>query len=156
MNLYLPLMDRKADDEPSSPSPAPEGVVDIWPRVLVVDDNPDQLDLVQSNLTIYHYTALRARTGREAVELFKQASDEGNESPADMVLLDMVMEEDFDGLDTLKAIRELYPSQKIIIVSAHDRGDRGQKACDLGAGWVTKPYTFGNLDTMIREHLAKG
>ena len=50
----------------------------------------------------------------------------------------MVMEEDFDGLDTLEAIQRQNPSQKTIMVSGHSATGRAMAAQEKGAKWLAK------------------
>ena len=65
----------------------------------------------------------------------------------------MIMEEDFDGLTTFQAIRELCPKQKAVICSGYSPTDRTRTALGMGAGWLPKPYTMDDLASMLREEL---
>jgi len=77
-------------------------------------------------------------------------------SPFDLILLDMSMEADFDGLDTYREMLKLYPGQRSIIVSGCCDMDRIGAAQALGAGeFVSKPYTFQTLGKAVRGELSR-
>jgi len=58
---------------------------------------------------------------------------------ADLMVLDMIMDPDMDGLDT-KSIFEIHPKQKAIIVSGFSESERVHAVRGLGAGaYVRKP-----------------
>jgi two-component system cell cycle sensor histidine kinase/response regulator CckA len=121
--------------------------------VLVVDDEPGQRFIAKKSLSKLGYNVDEAASGREAVRLFEKARDNEEPSPSDLVLLDMIMEEGFDGLDTLTEILKMYPEQKVIIVSGHAENERAQLAKDLGADWFAKPYDVADLASALRMKL---
>ena len=63
------------------------------------------------------------------------------------------MDDGCDGLDTLVDIVKLYPTQNTIIVSGHAEDDRFQAAQNLGADWLAKPYSTGDLARAVRKKL---
>ena len=116
-------------------------------KVLVVDDLKAQRDLAQRLLDALGYRVETVSSGREAIEYLAQAK-------ADVVVLDMIMEDDFDGLDTYREIVRLHPNQKAVIASGFSETDRVKRALDLGAGaFLKKPYTLGRLGEAIRRVL---
>ena len=120
-------------------------------QILVVDDEPGQRFLASSCLTRLGYTVGLAENGRSAVEMFAKLQEHEQPSPYDLVVLDMIMEPVFDGLDTLRAIRDMYPEQKALIVSGHAENDRLTAALGLGAQWLAKPYTINGLANAVAE-----
>lgn len=114
-------------------------------RVLVVDDEPSQRFMAQNSLARLGYTVGVAEDGYEAVHLFTEAKRISGQSPYDLVVLDMRMGADFDGLETLKEIQTLFPKQKVLIVSGHTEDDRSMAAMALGAKWLSKPYSLNEL-----------
>ena len=151
--VYLPLVDRpkeeRGKDEPEGAS-----VVGGTERILVVDDEPSQRFLARKSLERLGYEIAEADGGRQALERFEKAKKAGEDSPCDLVLLDMLMEIDFDGLTTYKEMIKLYPEQKAIISSGY-AGDEeaGQKARALGVDWLTKPYQLDDLARCVRKRL---
>ncbi|OQX91079.1 MAG: hypothetical protein B6D58_08900, partial [candidate division Zixibacteria bacterium 4484_95] len=87
-------------------------------------------------------------SGEEAVEYIKK-------NLADVVILDMIMENGFDGLDTYREIIKLKPGQKAIITSGFSETNRVKEAERLGVGvYLKKPYTMQKLGMAIREVLS--
>lgn len=105
--------------------------------------------MVYEMLSSMGYKIDLAESGHEAIEKIK-------EQPADILVLDMILEDGFDGLDTFKEIKKIYPHQKTIIVSGFSETDRVEEMLRLGAGaYVRKPYTLKTLTTAIRAELDK-
>ena len=74
----------------------------------------------------------------------------------DIVLLDMIMEPDFDGLDTYREILKINPNQLCIIVSGYAETERVREMQQLGAGpYVRKPFTIDAVGKAIRESLSR-
>ncbi len=115
--------------------------------VLVVDDEPLQRDLAQRVLESLGYRVALCESGRQAVA-YLQLHD------VDLVILDMTMEEDFDGLTTFRHILRYRPSQRCIIASGYSEGSRVKEALEIGAGaFVAKPYTRESMGSAVRRAL---
>ena len=145
-------------EEPSIPvAPDTTGnapVAEYRDRVLVVDDEPAQRMLSRIQLKKLGCDATVVTCGEEAVALFESASAEGQPSPFDLVLMDMVMP-GLDGIATCKIILGMYPTQSMMIVSGYPPGARASEAAQLGLAWLTKPYTFAELAQSIQIALKK-
>lgn len=121
--------------------------------VLVVDDDEEQRKFAVRLLQSLGYTVEAAVSGQAAVDLFK-ARINANQPTPDLVLLDMIMANDLDGLDTYRRIVELIPAQKAIVVSGFSVTDRIKEALSLGVGqFIQKPYTVEELGKAIRREL---
>lgn len=115
--------------------------------VLVVDDVFEQRELASFILRSLGYAVTTVDGGREAIKFL-------NQQQVDIVVLDMIMEDDFDGLDTYRKILEIHPGQKAIIVSGFSATERVKEMTRLGAGqYVRKPYTRDSLGRAIRKEL---
>ncbi|UCD95062.1 MAG: response regulator, partial [Candidatus Zixiibacteriota bacterium] len=115
--------------------------------VLVVDDVEGQRLIASELLASLGYRVSTAANGRDAKQYLKKHS-------ADIIVLDMIMDNDFDGLDTYREILKIHPGQKAIIVSGFSATERVSKALKLGAGeYIKKPYTLQQLGKAIREEL---
>jgi CheY-like chemotaxis protein len=117
-------------------------------KILVVDDLEEQRELASVMLTSLGYKVELAAEGKAAIDYMR-------DNTADLVILDMIMEDDFDGLDTYREIVKLHPGQKAIIASGFSQTDRIKEAEKLGVGmYIRKPYTMQKLGKAIREVLA--
>jgi diguanylate cyclase (GGDEF)-like protein/PAS domain S-box-containing protein len=106
-------------------------------RLLIVDDNELNRDMLARRLARKGYEILLADSARQLPQRVK-------EDAIDLVLLDIEMPE-ISGLEALKTLRETYsPIQlPIIMVTAKDQSDDIVKALNLGANdYVTKPIDF--------------
>ena len=140
--LYFPVSDQEQHLAPLNDSD-----YSGCESVLVVDDVEEQRIIASELLLGLGYKVNTATNGHEAVEYLSDQS-------VDLVVLDMIMEKDFDGLDTYNKIIESYPGQKAIIVSGFSATDRVNKALNLGVGqYIKKPYTLQQLGKAVREEL---
>jgi CheY-like chemotaxis protein len=108
-------------------------------RVLVVDDEPDAVELLREFLAGKGYDVVTAASGPEAVERFK--ADRPH-----LVLLDVRMQ-GMSGLDVLRAIRQTDQEAGVIMVTAVGEEDVGRTALALGASdYVVKPVDLAYLE----------
>ncbi|HBZ01475.1 MAG TPA: hypothetical protein DEO84_09180, partial [candidate division Zixibacteria bacterium] len=115
--------------------------------ILIVDDSPEQRELASEILANLGYTVHTAENGHQAVLFISKQS-------VDLIILDMIMEPDFDGLDTYQEILKICPNQKALVVSGFSATNRVQEMQTLGAGgYVKKPYSLGVLAQAIRKEL---
>jgi diguanylate cyclase (GGDEF)-like protein/PAS domain S-box-containing protein len=106
-------------------------------RLLIVDDNELNRDMLARRLTRQGYEIVVADSARQLPQRVK-------EDAIDLVLLDIEMPE-ISGLEALKTLREIYSAIElpIIMVTAKNQSDDVVKALDLGANdYVTKPIDF--------------
>ncbi len=140
--IYLPIVnvDEELEEKP---------VIDIRgnERILIVDDIEEQRELASTMLSTLGYTVEVMPEGRSAVEFITK-------NDVDLVVLDMIMENDFDGLDTYKEMVKYKPGQKAIIASGYAQTDRVREAESIGVSkYIRKPYTMQKLGKAIREVL---
>jgi len=140
--LYFPVGGEKSEQKASVVQE-----IDGSETILVVDDMEEQREMAAELLASMNYQISTACNGREAVEYLKSHR-------IDIVMLDMIMENDFDGLDTYREILKIYPGQKAIVVSGLSATDRVMEMKRLGVGeYVKKPYTREALGLAIRNTL---
>ena len=115
--------------------------------VLVVDDIKEQRDLATFMLKRLGYQVDTVASGQEAIEFIRK-------TPVDILVLDMIMEPDMDGLDTYRQILAISPGQKAVIASGFSESERVLEAQRLGAGhYIKKPYRMEQLGMALREQL---
>jgi len=114
------------------------------PTILLVDDSPILLRTGRRVLEHLGYQVETLESGKEAYQRFVRAAATGR-SPCDLVILDMSLLEERDGLEIFELIRQLFPSQRALLVSGHAPNNRVQAAMERGLGWLGKPYTMESL-----------
>jgi len=118
-------------------------------QVLVVDDEPDSLDLIREILTSMGHQVITADTGYVALKLLEQ-------SPLpDLIFLDVQMPV-LSGTETLKLIREKYQGIMVVAQSAHALvGDRDRFMNEGYDEYLPKPFKVEQLAGII-SNLFKG
>ncbi len=115
--------------------------------VLVIDDLEEQRVLACKLLSYLGYRVEAVSSGHEALEYL-------SDHQVDILVLDMILDGELDGLDVYRKVVKMYPGQKAIIVSGFSETDRVKEAQRLGAGeFVKKPYTMENIGRAIRREL---
>jgi len=107
-------------------------------RLLVVDDIPENRNLLSRYLGARGFQTAQADCGVTALKMIKQQQ-------FDAVLLDIVMP-GIDGIDVLKSIREIYAQRDlpVIMVSGQSASRDITLALELGANdYITKPIDLG-------------
>lgn len=143
----------KVSPDKAKPKQSPN---DPWKgeeSVLVVDDYEEARAIASTILESLGYSAETAMSGHEAVAKTRERIAAGK-GAFDLVLLDMILGDNFDGLDTYEALLRIHPEQRAVIVSGFAETDRMIKARRLGAGdFVQKPFTIETLGRAIRKTL---
>jgi DNA-binding response OmpR family regulator len=104
-------------------------------KILVVDDDPTMVKLINVNLKLNNYAVLEATSGEQALEIVKN-------EPLDLVVLDIMMP-GVDGWEVLKRIRSNPDSQEmpVILVTAKTQDSDVIRGWELGADeYVIKPF----------------
>jgi two-component system KDP operon response regulator KdpE len=115
--------------------------------VLIIEDDPNIVDLIRANLTVRGFDTLVSSDGSKALAMLE------TEQP-DMVLLDLMLP-GLDGFELCKQIRE-QSSVAIIVVSA--RGGERDKVTALNMGaddYMTKPFGIEELLARILATLRR-
>jgi PAS domain S-box-containing protein len=117
--------------------------------VLVVDDIKEQREIASEILGKLGYSVATAASGEDALDQLRR-------QPADLVVLDMIMEPGIDGLETFRRILDLRPGQKTVIASGYSESVRVREAQHMGAGtYVKKPYLLETFGRAVRAELDK-
>ncbi|MDB4894650.1 MAG: response regulator [Firmicutes bacterium] len=119
------------------------------PLMLVVDDQLGVRRLIQEVFKEVGFRVATAAHGQEAVAIAAA------EVPA-LVLLDMKMPV-MDGLETLRALKSLYPDLIVLMMTAVGDGERVNEALSSGAvHCVSKPFDVFELRQLVQDVLAEG
>jgi len=116
-------------------------------RILIVDDEPDTVGLIEITLKPAGYLLDRAFNGSEAIRKIK-------EQAYDLILLDVMMPE-ITGFDVVRLLHEeAKPIPPIIFLTAKSRPEDIEMGNILGASaYIVKPATRGQLLDAIRATL---
>jgi len=116
-------------------------------KILIVDDDPDSIELVESGLQIEGYQTITANDGQEALQVFFS-------SQPDLLVLDITMPK-LNGYEVCRRVREIS-DVPIIMLTALGREEDIVKGLDLGADdYLTKPFRVGELLARIRANLRR-
>lgn len=118
--------------------------------VLVVDDEPDVLRLVETVLTRSGHKVLTAPSGERALEKVRKHG-----GPPDLLLTDVVMP-GLSGPMIADQLRELYPSLNVLFMSAfEDRQVVRRYVKDPGFELISKPFSLDELAAKVNQLLGK-
>ena len=115
-------------------------------NICIVDDEPAILNTLSSILEDEGYQISVAKSGVEALKLIR------GEQP-DLVILDIWMPE-LDGLETLKKLRQQFPTLLVVMMSGHGSIETAVKATKLGAyDYLEKPLDLEKVTILVRNAL---
>jgi DNA-binding response OmpR family regulator len=117
-------------------------------KVLLIDDEPDVIELCQRALEQEGFEVKGALNGEEGLRLF-------SEGDFDLILLDVKLP-DRDGLDVLSTVQEMDPEMAVIIISGYGTMEMAIRALKLGAqDFLLKPFTPKQLVTSMQKVLER-
>jgi len=120
--------------------------------ILLVDDSAQQRSEAQKMLEDLGYNVETTENGQAAVALVKEKLEkEPAKAPYDLMVIDLILGDEYDGVETFKDVRELSAGQKAILASGFADITRIVEARKLGINrCFQKPYTPENLGKNIR------
>ncbi len=117
-------------------------------RILVVDDSPETLEVIERNLISHGYLVYTASGVAEAIRLLE-------ETPLDLVITDFKMPK-ISGIDLVRHVRENFRDTQIIMVTGYPSVNSAVKAVKIGAeAYLPKPFTDEELLLVVRRALEK-
>ncbi|MBW1800691.1 MAG: sigma-54-dependent Fis family transcriptional regulator, partial [Deltaproteobacteria bacterium] len=118
-------------------------------KILIVDDEPEMLQILHRLFTRKGYEVHRAECGEDGWKAVE-------ETMFDLVISDMAME-DLDGLDLLKRIRSTDASIPFIIITGVGTIESAVEAIKLGAfHYITKPFKNRDIEILSQRALEYG
>lgn len=118
--------------------------------VLIVDDIPINVTLIEKMLKPFHFVIEKANDGQTAIDIVA-------DNKPDLILLDLMMP-GINGYDVIKQLRAKEETKQlpIIVISALNSNEDVVKGYDLGANdFLTKPIIMNRLHTSVITQLNK-
>ena len=117
-------------------------------HVLLVEDDPPSIDIMQRELELLGYEVTLARNGAEAVEM-------ADSQLPSLIVMDILMPK-MDGFEAAARIRNNPKPHAIPILAATAKALHGDKEKCLAAGcdaYISKPFTYKELGAAIEKLL---
>ena len=120
-------------------------------KILLVDDEPAQLELLRYNLEKAGFETIQAENGHDAILLTE-------EHEPDLVVLDWMMPE-ASGIDVCRELRARAETRLLPILMLSARGEEGDRSLGLDSGaddYVSKPFSPRELVARVKALLSRG
>jgi len=144
-SLYLPRCD-PIDSVVDGPDEATEALQTGTETVLVVEDNPQVLELAVSTISDLGYRVLAAKDGPSALDIIR------HEPGVDLLFSDVVMPGGMNGFDLITKARDVRCGLKAVVTSGYANVHRPGNDRP-GVPLLLKPYRRGDLAKCIRMAL---
>jgi PAS domain S-box-containing protein len=143
-SIYLPVTEKKPIEEIDLDKEVLKGSETI----LLVDDEAIIIDVSKRMLEKLGYRIVIARSGSEAIEIYKN-----NRTKIDIVILDMVMPGTGGG-EAYDKLKEIAPAIKVLLSSGYSINGKAREILNRGCnGFIQKPFNLKQLSQKIREIL---
>ena len=119
-------------------------------RILVIDDEPDLLELVRVNLDQAGFSVDTAQSGREGLDSLRR-------SPPDLMILDLMLP-DVSGMEICRQVRSEPALAEMPIIMLTAKADEVDRVVGLELGaddYVTKPFSPRELTLRVRAVLRR-
>jgi len=119
-------------------------------RILVADDEPNQLELLTFNLVQADYEVIRAEDGQQALDMIE-------EHRPDLVIIDWMMPL-MSGIDVCRTLRSRSETKHLPIIILSARGEEGDRTLGLDIGaddYISKPFSPREMISRVRALLRR-
>ncbi len=121
---------------------------DARASILVVDDEPDLRDLLATSLRFAGFEVTAVASGRAALDAQQQ-------SPADLIVMDVMMPA-MDGFTAVRKLRARGDDVAVLFLTARDTADDAVQGFTVGADdYVTKPFSLAEVVARIEAILRR-
>ena len=128
---------------------SPSEQVDESFHVLIVDDDPINLTVLENQLSLENYAITRAYNGKEALDAIRSGTDYA------AILLDIMMPK-MSGFEVCKIIRQTHPANLLPIIMLTAKNQVSDLVAGLQSGandYLTKPFSKGELIARLKMHI---
>jgi PAS domain S-box-containing protein len=143
-DIYMPASNAKIVEE----IPKQIDLVKGNGMILIVDDEKESLKAEELLLKELGYEVLQAKSGKEAIEIYKK-----NMEKLQLVTLDVIMP-GMSGKDTYEQLKQINPDVKVLLISGYSPNRQVEELMDLGCnGFLQKPFDVFHLSQKISDVL---
>ncbi|MCC3407246.1 MAG: response regulator [Microcoleus sp. PH2017_10_PVI_O_A] len=118
-------------------------------KLLIVDDDPINLQVLNNQLSLQNYSVIQALNGEQALSLLESGVH------FDLIILDIMMPR-MSGYEVCAKLREKYPSHElpVVMLTAKNQVSDLISGFQFGANdYLTKPFSKDELLTRIKSHI---
>ncbi|WP_075358192.1 hybrid sensor histidine kinase/response regulator [Caballeronia sordidicola] len=138
IRLYLPAIEDSAVESKSAPAASQE-------MILMVDDEPDVLDIGAELCRSIGYQVLTANNAKEALEMLNRSAN------ISILFTDVVMPQGMHGLELARTARALLPQLKVVLASGYPLPMLKEQHGPTDAfTFIAKPYRLADLAQVLR------
>jgi two-component system cell cycle sensor histidine kinase/response regulator CckA len=142
--VYLPASLKSTEET----RPSAERITEGKDTVLLVDDEDMVIDVGEAMLERLGYHVLSAKSGKEAVEIYRK-----NRDRIHMVILDMIMP-DMGGGEAYDRMKEINPAIRVLLSSGYGIEGKATEILERGCdGFIQKPFNIADLSQKLKEIL---
>ena len=142
--IYLPASEKEVTREVK----APEEMLTGDETILLVDDEDMIISVTRDILESLGYSVRSAKSGHEAIEIYKADRDKIN-----LIILDMIMPE-MGGGETFDRLMEINPDVKVILSSGYSLDGQAIQIMERGChAFIQKPFSVLTLSQKVRAVL---
>jgi CheY-like chemotaxis protein len=147
--IHLPASDAKPVSLPRFDLPSKISVQKQARKILVLDDEPDMLTMVEHLLRRFGHDVVTTASSQAALAAFRQSRDTG-ERPFDLVILDLTLQGGSGGVSTFEELRRIDSDVKAIVTTgyADDPAIHNYRSYGFQAA-LSKPFSIAALKAAI-------
>ena len=144
--FFLPATSRQRQTDREIP--AARGIAGSKKTILVVDDEPANMEVTKEILEILSYNVKTACNGGEAVAIYREQREE-----IELIILDMIMP-GMGGGETFDRLKQINPDVRVLLSSGYSLEGQAKDILNRGClGFIQKPYKIEELAKKIQDIL---
>lgn len=144
VSMYLPATDKRVLD---NEAPSFKKILGRE-TVLLVDDEDKIRQVFKESLKLLGYSVIAADRGEQAIDIYRENSDN-----IDIIMLDMIMP-GMSGKETYLELRKINPHSRVLLASGYTlEGEESEIMQDGRNGFIQKPFKIEELSAKIRAML---